>query len=234
VKVLVVEDDEKLAGVLVRGLRERQIDGSRARTVSEARSPLLSGAYDVAILDITLPDGSGLELCRTARARGIATPILMLTARDAIDDRVAGLESGADDYLVKPFAIRELNARIDALGRRQPALRSTEYAFADLSIDLRTRRVARGGCAITLTAKEFGLLEFFVIHAGEVVDRASITASVWDENHDPCSKVIEVLIARVRRKIDDGFSPQLIHTVRGAGYRFGVEQSDDETRRPLT
>lgn len=230
-KVLVVEDDEKLAGVLVRGLRERQIDGARARTVDEARSPLLSGTYDVAILDVMLPDGSGLDLCRTARERGIATPILMLTARDTIDDRVAGLESGADDYLVKPFAIRELNARIDALGRRQPALRSSRHAFADLRIDLRARRVERGGRAIELTAKEFGLLEFFVLHAGEVVDRASITASVWDENHDPCSKVIEVLIARVRRKIDDGFTPKLIHTLRGAGYRFGVDESDDDGLR---
>lgn len=225
-RVLVVEDDEKLADVLVRGLRERQIDGWRARTLREARTPLLSGTYDLAILDIMLPDGSGLDLCRTARERGVNTPILMLTARDTIDDRVAGLDSGADDYLIKPFALRELNARIDALGRRQPVLRPSQYAFADFAIDLRTRRVARAERRIELTAKEFSLLEFFVLHAGEVVDRASITASVWDENHDPCSKVIEVLIARVRRKIDDGFTPALIHTLRGAGYRFGIDQGD--------
>lgn len=230
-KVLVVEDDEKLAGVLVRGLRERQIDGARARTVRDARSPLLSGTYDVAILDIMLPDGSGLDLCRAARERGVTTPILMLTARDTIDDRVAGLESGADDYMIKPFAIRELNARIDALGRRHPALQPSQYVFADLAIDLRTRRVTRGDRPVELTAKEFSLLEFFILHAGEVVDRASITASVWDENHDPCSKVIEVLIARVRRKIDDGFTPKLIHTLRGAGYRFGVEPGDDDARQ---
>lgn len=233
-KVLVVEDDEKLAGVLVRGLRERQIEGARARTVREAKPPLLSGTYDVAILDVMLPDGSGLELCRAARERGITTPILMLTARDTIDDRVAGLESGADDYMTKPFAIRELNARLDALGRRQPALRPSQYAFADLTIDLRTRRVTRSGRAIELTAKEFSLLEFFVLHAGDVVDRARITASVWDENHDPCSKVIEVLIARVRRKIDDGFTPTLIHTLRGAGYRFGVEPPDSDGASHVT
>lgn len=233
-KVLVVEDDEKLAGVLVRGLRERQIEGARARTVREAKPPLLSGTYDVAILDVMLPDGSGLELCRAARERGITTPILMLTARDTIDDRVAGLESGADDYMTKPFAIRELNARLDALGRRQPALRPSQYAFVDLTIDLRTRRVTRAGRAIELTAKEFSLLEFFVLHAGDVVDRARITASVWDENHDPCSKVIEVLIARVRRKIDDGFTPTLIHTLRGAGYRFGVEPPDSDGASHVT
>lgn len=225
-KVLVVEDDENLAGVLVRGLRERQIDGWRARTLREAHTPLLSGTYDLAILDIMLPDGNGLDLCRTARERGITTPILMLTARDTIDDRVAGLESGADDYMIKPFALRELNARIDALGRRQPVLRPSQYTFADLGIDLRSRRVTRAGRRIELTAKEFSLLEFFVVHAGEVVDRASITARVWDENHDPCSKVIEVLIARVRRKIDDGYAPRLIHTLRGAGYRFGVDKDD--------
>ena len=229
-KVLVVEDDQKLASVLVRGLRERQIEGAHARTAHEARAPLLSGTYDVAILDVMLPDGSGIELCRAVRERGVTTPILMLTARDTIDDRVAGLESGADDYMIKPFAIRELNARIEALGRRRPALRPSRYAFADFSIDLRTRRAARGDCPIELTAKEFSLLEFFVLHAGEVVDRAKITARVWDENHDPCSKVIEVLIARVRRKIDDGFAPRLIHTLRGAGYRFGVEQGDDGAR----
>ena len=154
----------------------------------------------------------------------------MLTARDTIDDRVAGLESGADDYMTKPFAIRELNARIDALGRRQPALRPSQYAFADLAVDLRARRVTRSGQPIELTAKEFSLLEFFVVHASEVVDRARITASVWDENHDPCSKVIEVLIARVRRKIDDGHTPKLIHTLRGAGYRFGIEADDNRAR----
>jgi two-component system copper resistance phosphate regulon response regulator CusR len=228
-KVLVVEDDEKLAGVLVRGLRERQIEGARARTVREARSPLLSGTFDVVILDIMLPDGSGLDLCRAARDRGITTPILMLTARDTIDDRVVGLESGADDYMVKPFAIRELNARIDALGRRQPALRSSLFECADFRMDRRTRRVTRAGRLIELTAKEFSLLEYLVSHAEQVVDRASITATVWDENHDPCSKVIEVLIARVRRKIDDGFTPKLIQTLRGAGYRFGVETAGDTT-----
>ena len=168
-----------------------------------------------------LPGGSGMNLCRLARERGITTPILMLTARDTIDDRVRGLETGADDYMTKPFAFRELSARLHALGRRQPALKPALHRVADLEVDLRARTVRRGGREISLTGKEFALLELFVLHHGEVVDRAVITAKVWDENHDPFSKVIEVLIARLRRKIDDGFEPKLIHTFRGAGYRFG-------------
>jgi DNA-binding response OmpR family regulator len=221
-KVLVVEDDDRLANVLVRGLREQQIDGLRARTFNEGRDKLLFGAYDVVILDVMLPGGSGVELCRLARERGIGTPILMLTARDAMDDRVTGLETGADDYMTKPFAFRELSARIQALGRRHPLLAPARHCIADLEVDLRARRVQRAGQVIELTTKEFALLEVFVLHANEVVDRAAITARVWDENHDPFSKVVEVLIARLRKKIDDGFEPKLIHTFRGAGYQFGV------------
>jgi two-component system copper resistance phosphate regulon response regulator CusR len=227
--VLVVEDDEKLAGVLIRGLREQRVDSSRARDFPEGREKLLFGSYDVAILDIMLPGGSGIELCRQARARGITTPILMLTARDTLDDRVLGLETGADDYMVKPFAFRELSARLEALGRRQPAIRSARRQVADLDVDLLTRRVMRSGQPILLTTKEFALLELFMLHENEILDRAAITAKVWDENHDPFSKVIEVLIARLRRKIDDGHEPRLIHTFRGAGYRFGVEPTGRPT-----
>ncbi|MEO6878347.1 MAG: response regulator transcription factor [Gemmatimonadaceae bacterium] len=221
-KVLVVEDDDRLARVLVRGLREQQIDSQRACTFAEGRDRLFFGTFDVIILDVMLPGGSGMELCRLARSRGIPTPILMLTARDTMDDRVAGLETGADDYMTKPFAFRELSARLHALGRRQPALTPAVHRIADLDVDLRTRRVRRGDRAIELTSKEFALLELFVLHADEVVDRATITAKVWDENHDPFSKVIEVLIARLRKKVDDGFELKLIHTYRGAGYQFGV------------
>lgn len=224
-RVLVIEDDEKLASVLMRGLRDQRVDGSRARDFSEGREKLLFGEYDVAVLDLMLPGGDGIELCREARQRGVATPILMLTARDTVDDRVLGLQSGADDYLAKPFAFRELSARLEALGRRQPVIRPAIRRIADLEIDLRTRRVTRAGQSISLTSKEFTLLEVFVLHEDQVLDRAAITARVWDENHDPFSKVIEVLIARLRRKIDDGFEPKLIHTFRGAGYRFGVEST---------
>jgi DNA-binding response OmpR family regulator len=222
VKVLIVEDDDKLAGILLRGLREQQIDTARARDFVEGRERLIFGAYDVVVLDINLPGGSGMDLCRLVRERGIATPILMLTARDTIDDRVRGLETGADDYLTKPFAFRELSARIQALGRRQPVRKPAQHCVADLNVDLRARVVRRGARNIQLTSKEFALLELFVLHTDEVVDRAAITAKVWDENHDPFSKVVEVLINRLRSKIDEGFEPKLIHTFRGAGYRFGV------------
>jgi two-component system copper resistance phosphate regulon response regulator CusR len=145
----------------------------------------------------------------------------MLTARDAVDDRVVGLEVGADDYVTKPFAFRELVARVRALARRRPALVPTVVAVADLEVDLSTHRVRRTGKDIELTAKEFALLEFFVLHRGQVVDRAAITAHVWDDNHDPFTNVLEVLVRRLRRKIDDAFEPKLIQTLRGAGYRFG-------------
>jgi len=221
-KILVVEDDDKLANVLIRGLREQQIESLHARTFAEGRDRLMFGMFDVVILDLMLPGGDGVELCRLARAHGVTTPIIMLTARDTLDDRVRGLETGADDYMTKPFAFRELSARLQALGRRHPVLTSARHSIADLQVDLRARRVQRGGQPIELTSKEFALLELFVLHVDQVVDRAAITAKVWDENHDPFSKVIEVLIARLRKKIDDGFEPKLIHTFRGAGYQFGV------------
>jgi two-component system copper resistance phosphate regulon response regulator CusR len=144
----------------------------------------------------------------------------MLTARDTVDDRVRGLEVGADDYLTKPFAFRELLARVRALARR-PTLMSGTVRVADLEIDLASHKVVRAGRAIELTAKEFALLAFFARHVGTVVDRVAITSHVWDENHDPFTNVLEVLIRRLRRKIDDDFEPKLIHTLRGAGYRFG-------------
>src|SRR5664279_3528879 len=220
-RVLLVEDDRSLADIIVAGMREQHLTVLIASSVREARACAELGHYDVIVLDVMLPDGSGFDLCAWIRARGISTPILMLTARDAVDDRVRGLESGADDYLIKPFAFRELVARIHALARRKPAIAATEHHFADLHVDLASRAVVRNGVAIRLTAKEFSLLEFFVMHAGVVVDRAAITAHVWDENHDPFTNVLEVLVRRLRRKIDDDFDPRLIHTIRGAGYRFG-------------
>jgi len=223
VKVLFVEDDDKLAGVLLRGLREQQIDATRARDFAEGRERVLSGSYDVIVLDVMLPGGSGMDLCRLVRKRGIATPILMLTARDTINDRVEGLETGADDYMTKPFAFRELSARLHALDRRLPVLKPARYRIANLEVDLRARTVHRGDREILLTSRELHCSSCFVLHQDEVVGSGTaITAKVWDENHDPFSKVIEVLIARLRRKIDDAFEPKLIHTFRGAGYRFGI------------
>lgn len=220
-RVLLVEDDRSLADIIVSGMREQRVEVQVAANVQVGRERAELGHFDVIVLDVMLPDGSGFDLCAWIRAHGVTTPILMLTARDAVDDRVSGLESGADDYLIKPFAFRELVARVRALARRQPAIAPAEHRIANLYVDLASRAVSRNGALIRLTAKEFALLEFFVTHVGVVVDRASITAHVWDENHDPFTNVLEVLVRRLRRKIDDDFDPRLIHTVRGAGYRFG-------------
>jgi len=222
VRLLIVEDDPELASILADGLADHHYEVVVAPDVAAARERAVLGTYDVMILDVLLPGGSGFDLCAQIRSRGIATPILMLTARDAIDDRVRGLEAGADDYLTKPFAFRELLARVRALSRRQPALAPQRIRVADLDVDLETRQVERAHRPITLTAKEFALLEFFTKHEGKVVDRAAIAAHVWDDNHDPFTNVLEVLVRRLRRKIDDDFEPKLIHTIRGAGYRFGV------------
>jgi DNA-binding response OmpR family regulator len=222
VRLLIVEDDPELASILADGLADHHYEVVVAADVLAARERAVLGTYDVMIVDVLLPGGSGFDLCAQIRARGIATPILMLTARDAIDDRVRGLEAGADDYLTKPFAFRELLARVRALTRRQPALAPQRVRVADLDVDLETRQVQRGHRSITLTAKEFALLEFFTKHEGKVVDRAAIAAHVWDDNHDPFTNVLEVLVRRLRRKIDDDFEPKLIHTIRGAGYRFGA------------
>ena len=221
-RVLIVEDDAELAGILQAGLAEHRLEATIARSFGEGRERALRGAWDVVVLDVMLPGGSGFDLCTLLRRRGVRTPILMLTARDTVDDRVSGLDAGADDYLTKPFAFRELVARIRALARREPALVPETVRVADLEVDIASREVRRRGRPIVLTAKEFALLEFFVRHAGQVVDRAAITAHVWDENHDPFTNVLEVLIRRLRRKIADAYEPKLIHTLRGAGYRFGM------------
>jgi two-component system copper resistance phosphate regulon response regulator CusR len=221
-RLLLVEDDPALAGVLRAGLGEHGWQVVRAATYRDGLARALGGGFDVTILDVILPGGCGFDLCRELRASGVGTPILMLTARDTVDDRVMGLDVGADDYLAKPFALRELLARVRALARRQPTPVWETVRIADLEVDLGSHRVRRAGAPIELTAKEFALLEFFVRHRDQVVDRAAITAHVWDENHDPFTNVLEVLVRRLRRKIDDEHTPKLIHTLRGAGYRFGV------------
>src|SRR6266480_4193719 len=209
-RVLIVEDDPELAALLCDGVRAQRIDPTLATTFAEGRERAGLSTFDVIILDVRLPGGSGFELCGELRRRGVTTPVLMLTALDAVDDRVRGLEVGADDYLTKPFAFRELVARLKALARRRAALTPARHRIADLEVDLGARQVRRGGRPITLSAKEFALL-----------DRSTITAHVWDDNHDPFANVLEVLVRRLRRKIDDGFEPKLITTLRGAGYRFG-------------
>ena len=220
-RVLLVEDDPGLAAIIKTGFAEQGVHVVTVPSYTEGKMKATLGSFDVLILDVMLPGGNGFDLCRELRAREVATPILMLTARDTVDDRVAGLEVGADDYLTKPFAFRELLARVRALGRRRGAPLPETLRVGDLEVDLQAQRVRRAGKSIELTAKEFALLEFFVLHKGQVVDRAAITAHVWDENHDPFTNVLEVLVRRLRRKIDDEFSSKLIQTVRGAGYRLG-------------
>src|SRR5205809_1415383 len=184
-RVLIVEDDPELSSLLRDGLRAQRIDATLAATWAEGCERAAGGSFDVMVLDVRLPGGSGLELCAKLRRGGVTTPVLMLTALDAVDDRVRGLEGGADDYLTKPFALRELVARLQALARRRPALTPAQHRVADLEVDLTAREVRRGGRPLRLTAKGVALLELFVSHPGQVLDRATITAHVWDDNHDP-------------------------------------------------
>jgi len=221
-RVLLVEDDPEVASVIADGLSEWGMSVAREATFAGGRSRAMMSTFDVIVLDVMLPGGDGFELCRGLRQRGVASPVLMLTARDAVDDRVRGLEAGADDYLTKPFAFRELVARVRALARRPTTTLAETIVIADLSVDIPGHRVRRGPRDIELTAKEFALLECLVRHRGRVVDRATITAHVWDDNHDPFTNVLEVLVRRLRRKIDDGFELKLIHTLRGSGYRLGA------------
>ena len=217
-RILVVEDESALAASLAKGLRQAAHAVDLAPTLAEARVRLAMEQYDGVLLDLGLPDGSGLALAREIRSRGDRVPILVLTARDSVHDRVAGLDAGADDYVVKPFALEEVLARLRALERRAPDFRATVITVADLQVDPSTRSAIRAGTPIPLTTTEYALLEFLARHAGSVLGRAEISAHVWDENYDPLSNVIDVYVARLRKKVDlPGLVP-LLHTVRGAGY----------------
>jgi two-component system, OmpR family, copper resistance phosphate regulon response regulator CusR len=217
-RLLVVEDEPAAASVLANGLREHAYVVDVADDGRAALERALVYDYDLIVLDVMLPVVDGREVCRRLRARGVAVPILMLTALGEIDARVAGLDAGADDYLPKPYHFHELLARVRALLRRGPAFTPSEMRIADLSIDSRTRRVERGGRIIPLTTKEYTLLAYLAHRAGDVVSRADISDHVWDENFDPMSNVIDVYVQRLRRKVDDGHERKLIHTIRGAGY----------------
>jgi len=217
-RILVVEDESALAASLAKGLRQAAHAVDLAPTLAEARVRMAMEQYDGVLLDLGLPDGSGLALAREIRSRGDRVPILVLTARDSVRDRVAGLDAGADDYVVKPFALEEVLARLRALERRAPDFRATVITVADLHVDPSTRSAIRAGTPIPLTTTEYALLEFLARHAGSVLGRAEISAHVWDENYDPFSNVIDVYVARLRKKVDlPGLVP-LLHTVRGAGY----------------
>ncbi|MEP6620929.1 MAG: response regulator transcription factor [bacterium] len=217
-RILIAEDDERLGDVVARGLRKQSYavdvvtDGARA-LIEAALVP-----YDAVILDVMLPSQSGYDVARALRARGNTVPILMLTARDGVADRVHGLDAGADDYLVKPFAFDELLARIRALLRRGEMLAPAVIRVGDLEVDTHRLSATRAGRDIPLTSKEYALLEYLARNAGRVISREHITAHVWDDNHDPFSNALEVCIGRLRRKLDAGHSGTLIQTRRGHGY----------------
>jgi two-component system copper resistance phosphate regulon response regulator CusR len=225
-RILVVEDDPIAAAVLAKGLREHAYAVDVAADGANALEQIGVNDYDLVILDVLLPRINGLDLCRQIRADGATVPVLMLTARGGIDQRVEGLDAGADDYLPKPYHFPELLARVRALLRRGPALAAAVLRVEDLTVDTRARTVERGGQAVQLTTKEYALLEYLVRRQGEVVGRADIAEHVWDDSFDPMSNLIEVYIQRLRRKIDDGHQLKLIQTRRGAGYALAAASGE--------
>lgn len=221
-RLLLVEDDARLADLVMRSLREQ---GYAVDHATDGESAIVQAAvnpYDAIVLDVHLPRRSGIEVCAEIRRRRNRVPILMLTARDAVKDRVAGLDAGADDYLTKPFDLSELHARVRALLRRMPEMAPQVIAVGDLTVDLAAQRAERAGRALALTTKEYVLLEYLARNAGRVIGRAELVEHVWDENHDPFTNALEVYVNRLRKKLDGGGAP-LIHTRRGAGYVLSAD-----------
>jgi two-component system copper resistance phosphate regulon response regulator CusR len=220
VRILVVEDELKVANALREGLQGERYEVIVERTGESAFFRLTTEQFDAVLLDLGLPGRNGLEILKAMRERGIKTPVLVLTARDSLQDRVLGLDTGADDYVIKPFAFAELVARVRALVRRGRAADSPRLAAADLEVNLVSRKVARGGRPIDLTVREFELLEYLLRHQGQVVSRESLARDVWKETArtTPLDNVIDVHIARLRRKTDADQPTKLIHTVRGVGF----------------
>lgn len=217
-RALLIEDDPGVSAFLQKGLREAAYDADSANNGEDGLRLALGGGHDVILLDLMLPGRDGFEILHSLRQAGVKTPVLCLTARDAVDDRVRGLDLGADDYLAKPFSFAELLARLRALLRRGQALVSNSIVVGDLVIDLLGRRVDRGGRRIDLSAREFALLECLGRGGGQPMPRSMLLERVWDLKQEPLTNVIDVHINRLRRKIDHGFSRPLIHTIRGVGY----------------
>src|SRR5271170_7436355 len=213
-RILVVEDGQKVARAVQEGLEAESYSVAVAHTGEEGFFRVSSEPFDLAVLDVMLPGRSGIEILSAMRRQGIRIPVLLLTAKDAVEDRVLGLDAGADDYLVKPFAFPELSARIRALLRRGKSEPAVALSMADLQMDLLGRRVTRGAMTLDLTAREFELLEYLLLHREQVVSREMLARDVWKQTmrHTPLDNVIDVHIARIRRKIDDGFSTKLVHT----------------------
>lgn len=222
-KILVVEDEERVAQFIQKGLKEEghavdvSYDGEEGGFLAEVND------YDLIILDLMLPKKNGLQTCKEIRDHGVNTPVLMLTARDSVEDKVRGLDAGADDYLAKPFAFEELLARVRALLRRQSESKTPILQIADLELDPMTRQVTRSGKSIRLTTKEYALLEYLLRNPKKVLSRTLIGEHVWDMNFDPESNVIDVYVSHLRTKVDKGFEPALIHTLRGQGYILSDE-----------
>jgi two-component system copper resistance phosphate regulon response regulator CusR len=224
-RVLLVEDEARIANFVAKGLREQSYAVDVANTGDEALYQSAINSYDVVVLDVMIPAPDGFAVCQQLRKAGQRVPILMLTARDSVEDRIQGLDRGADDYLVKPFEFRELMARIRALLRRPTGIQPPRLTVADLVVDTAGQMVSRAGKPIAMTTKEYALVEFLARNPGRVVGRAEIAEHVWDETFDPFSNLIEVYINRVRRKIDGGHAKQLLHTRRGAGYVMSADES---------
>jgi two-component system, OmpR family, copper resistance phosphate regulon response regulator CusR len=220
-RLLLVEDDARIARFVAKGLREESYAVDVAATGDDALYQAEINTYDLILLDVMIPGRDGFTVCRELRKAGKRVPILMLTARDAVEDRITGLDHGADDYLTKPFEFRELLARLRALLRRSGELRPPQIVVADLVLDTAAQSVSRAGRDIVLTTKEYALLEYLARNAGRVVGRAEIAEHVWDENFDVFSNLIEVYVNRIRGKIDAGSQKPLLHTRRGAGYLLG-------------
>jgi two-component system, OmpR family, copper resistance phosphate regulon response regulator CusR len=228
VRILLVEDEPRVADFVSRGLREHSYAVDIAGDGGEALYRAAEIAYDFIILDLMLPVLDGYSVCRELRRRGQRTPVLMLTARDSVDDRVDGLDCGADDYLTKPFDFKELLARLRALARRSAMLRPERLKVADLELDTSSHSATRAGRSVVLTAKEYALLEFLMLNQDRVVGREEIGQHVWDENFDPFSNTIDVHIKRLRAKLDSGYTRVLIHTRRGEGYMISAGEGEED------
>lgn len=221
-RILLVEDDRRIARFVAKGLREQSYAVDVTGNGDDAIHKLSLNDYDAVILDIMIPGRDGFQVCRDLRAGGNNVPVIMLTARDMVDDRINGLDSGADDYLTKPFAVSELLARLRALLRRGRVVFGDVIQVADLILDTRAQQARRNGRLLPLTTKEYALLEYLAREQGRVVSRSEIAEHVWDENFDPLTNLIDVHINRLRRKIDTGVASRLIHTRRGAGYMLAA------------
>jgi DNA-binding response OmpR family regulator len=218
VKILIVEDDRTVGQYVQRGLEEHQFQTDLVDDGLEALRLISGGTYDLVVLDLRLPGMNGAEVVRTLRDRGNTVPILVLTAQDALDSKVQALRSGADDYVTKPFAFEELLARVEALGRRPKQMAAPVLRVADLEVNTALREVRRAGQAVDLTPKEYTVLEYLIRHQGRVMSRTLITEYAWDYHFDPGTNIVDVVINRLRKKLDYGHARKLLHTVRGVGY----------------